>query len=304
MVSGTAFAVPTMNEAANLLRTGQADRAAEAYEAILAEDPENDIAWFQLAMAYHTAGRLEDAVAADTKAATFPRVRFSALYNLACAQSLLGDKDAAAATLQTALDAGFLDYDLVKTDPDLEGVRDKLKRELPHARTYTPFRGANGVKLAYSVLLPQGYDPAKTYPALFAFPPGSGGPATADWAVANLWGESNTQGWIVVVPVAPEDGWISHPAHHALEDLLDQILETHRIQDKQFHLAGFSEGAGPPVPTRECPGSTSRPSCWRPLPTGLAGMTMSWRRSRYRCTSGWGARMKAPCWTRSGPRPT
>src|SRR5262249_39047762 len=47
----------------------------------------------------------------------------TSLYNEACALSLDGKKDAALDTLQKALDAGFDQPDLFRTDDDLDAVR-------------------------------------------------------------------------------------------------------------------------------------------------------------------------------------
>ncbi|MCP6755752.1 hypothetical protein NL533_29430, partial [Klebsiella pneumoniae] len=47
----------------------------------------------------------------------------TSLYNEACALSLDGKKDAALDTLQKALDAGFDQPDIFRTDDDLDNVR-------------------------------------------------------------------------------------------------------------------------------------------------------------------------------------
>lgn len=47
-----------------------------------------------------------------------------ALYNAACASSLLGDKTGAVRYLENAVKAGFDDTELMKSDPNLENIRD------------------------------------------------------------------------------------------------------------------------------------------------------------------------------------
>src|SRR5579864_7971674 len=61
-----------------------------------------------------------------------------------------------------------------------------------------------GTTVQYKVVLPNGYDPAKTYPAVLAFP---GGPQTMDMVEATLernWhSQAERLGYIVIIPAAP-----------------------------------------------------------------------------------------------------
>ena len=50
-----------------------------------------------------------------------------ASYNLACSHSRLGDQDEATQALETAWRAGFRDTELIRNDPDLEGLRASKK---------------------------------------------------------------------------------------------------------------------------------------------------------------------------------
>ena len=45
----------------------------------------------------------------------------------------------------------------------------------------------SGVKLHYKVVLPNGYDPAKTYPAVLAFPGGEQSMETVERTLENNW---------------------------------------------------------------------------------------------------------------------
>ena len=47
----------------------------------------------------------------------------AALYNMACAYAVLGEKPAALTVLEALLDAGFDQYDAVRQDPDLAPLR-------------------------------------------------------------------------------------------------------------------------------------------------------------------------------------
>src|SRR5579871_150536 len=66
-------------------------------------------------------------------------------------------------------------------------------------------KDVDGTTIHYKVVLPSGYDPAKTYPTVLAFP---GGPQTMDMVEGTL--ERNwvllgeRLGYIVVIPAAPD----------------------------------------------------------------------------------------------------
>ena len=44
-------------------------------------------------------------------------------YNIACAQSLLGDAPSSLLWMKTALDEGFRDFNLINSDSDLDNAR-------------------------------------------------------------------------------------------------------------------------------------------------------------------------------------
>jgi hypothetical protein len=114
----------------------------------------------------------------------------------------------------------------------------------PTKHEYEWLTARNGVRIGYRIVLPSGYDASRTYPAFVSFAPGSGGPASSDWAIENVWGDESAQrGWIAVHLVAPDDGWQNHPSHHALEEFLGNVHGDHRIEGGKFHLVGFREGS-------------------------------------------------------------
>jgi len=239
-------APPSMERAQKLADRKRWDEAAEAFAAITQANPENGEAWFRLAYARHSLGDHSGAAAANERASEFALYRPTALYNLACARSLLGELEEASAALDGALEAGFLDFDLLQTDADLEALREVRALPLPASRTYEQLRGRNGVVVPYVVQLPADYDPGREYPALVAFSPGGGGPLATAWALEELWGSAAApSGWIVIHPVAPENGWMNHPSHHALNDLLRKMKKEHSIQGGKFHLFGFGTGCRP-----------------------------------------------------------
>src|SRR5947209_19667309 len=62
----------------------------------------------------------------------------------------------------------------------------------------------SGTKLQYKVILPNGYDPAKAYPAILAFPGGPQAMSMVEGTVARNWREqAESLGYIVIVPAAP-----------------------------------------------------------------------------------------------------
>ncbi len=236
----------TLRDASRMISNGDYARAIERLEDLTEREPRNDLAWFELARATHMKGDYVRALELGRKAAEFPRIRANALYNLACTHALLGDEDRAAATLTKALDEGYLDYDGLKSDPDLAGILKKQLVRFPKEQTYTSFSGRNGVKYSYHLILPEGYDPKKSYPALAVFPPGGGGPAAADWLIESVYGnEPSKHGMIVLTMTTPANGWINHPSHHALEDLLRKIRKDHKIDGDEFHVVGFGWGSRP-----------------------------------------------------------
>ena len=100
-----------------------------------------------------------------------------------------------------------------------------------------------GTTVHYKVVLPNGYDPAREYPAILAF---GGGPQTMDTVdrvlAGNLRAESEKRGYIVVAPAAPDDELFFEDGARIFPEFLKMILADYRIQGNKFHLAGPSNG--------------------------------------------------------------
>ncbi len=79
------------NDAMGLLKKKDYDKSIEAYKKILASEPEDRIA----------------------------------LYNVACAYALKGDKPNALEFLKKSVEAGFVDYGHMEKDPDLDSLREE-----------------------------------------------------------------------------------------------------------------------------------------------------------------------------------
>lgn len=113
-----------LDRADRALERGSWDEAAGLFERLCALEPDNADFAVQHAMSLHRAGHYEAAAAAHRRAAQFDVVRAPALFNLACAEALLGNTDAALDALGEAIDAGWRDRQAMRTDPDLASIRD------------------------------------------------------------------------------------------------------------------------------------------------------------------------------------
>lgn len=234
-----------LDQAAKLREAGKLTQAEEAYAAICEASPETGEAWFFLGYVRHASGDLEGAILAGQRAAEFPDLRATALYNVACAQSLAGQLDAAAFSLEEALAAGFADFDLMEVDADLAALRAAGSLPGPTVHAFQHKRSPNGVTVPYFILEPEGYDPERSYPAFLVFSPGAGTRAV-DWAIDEFFGDSAAGADRLVVFVAPpERGWMTHPTHHALEDVLKRIKKSHKIEGSAFHFVGLLAGTDP-----------------------------------------------------------
>src|SRR6184192_3772833 len=95
----------------------------------------------------------------------------------------------------------------------------------------------------YKVVLPNGYDPAKTYPAILAF---GGGPQDMNTIngvlTRNLRAEAEKRGYIVIAPAAPDDDLFFEEGARIFPEFLKMILADYKIQDGKFHIAGPSNG--------------------------------------------------------------
>ena len=100
-----------------------------------------------------------------------------------------------------------------------------------------------GTTVSYKLVLPNGYDAAKTYPAILVF---GGGPQTMntiDGALArNFQAEAEQRGYIVVGPAAPDGDLFFYEGERIFPAFLDTILAAHKIEAGKFHVAGPSNG--------------------------------------------------------------
>jgi poly(3-hydroxybutyrate) depolymerase len=101
----------------------------------------------------------------------------------------------------------------------------------------------SGTTVQYKVVLPNGYDPQKTYPGLLVL---GGGPQTMNTIdgilMRNFRAEAETRGYIVVAPAAPGGQLFFESGARIFPDFLKMVLAEYKIQNGKFHIAGPSNG--------------------------------------------------------------
>ena len=100
-----------------------------------------------------------------------------------------------------------------------------------------------GVDVHYKVVLPDGYDAAKTYPAIVVL---GGGPQTMDTIdrtlERNFRVEAERRGYIVVAPAAPGGALFFEGGERIFPAFLQAVLRDYRVDGGKFHIAGPSNG--------------------------------------------------------------
>ena len=100
-----------------------------------------------------------------------------------------------------------------------------------------------GFTVQYKVVLPDGYDATKTYPAIIAL---GGGPQTMNSVDGtlnrNFRAEAEKRGYIVVGVAAPDGNLFFEDGARIFPEFLKMILSDYKIRDGKFHIAGPSNG--------------------------------------------------------------
>lgn len=112
-----------------------------------------------------------------------------------------------------------------------------------HAELIEKTKTVAGTTVHYKVVLPNGYDPAKAYPAILAL---GGGPQTMNTIdsilTRNFRAEAERRGYIVVAPAAPDGELFFEGGARIVPEFLKMILADYKIQGGKFHIAGPSNG--------------------------------------------------------------
>src|SRR5262245_5934582 len=100
-----------------------------------------------------------------------------------------------------------------------------------------------GFTVEYKVVLPDGYDASKTYPAIIAL---GGGPQSMNTVnnilTRNFQTEAEKRGYIVIAPAAPDGELFFENGARIFPEFLKMIMADYKIQDGKFHIAGPSNG--------------------------------------------------------------
>src|SRR5262245_14460976 len=110
------------------------------------------------------------------------------------------------------------------------------------AKVFDKTAEIGGLRVQYKILLPKDYDPAKAYPAILAFPPGS---QTMDMVLTTLqqnWLQADRRGYIVVIPAAPLGRPFVSEGAKIFPEFIEKLLQEYKVRDNKFHVAGMSNG--------------------------------------------------------------
>jgi poly(3-hydroxybutyrate) depolymerase len=101
----------------------------------------------------------------------------------------------------------------------------------------------SGLQVTYKVVLPNGYDPARTYPVILVF---GGGPQTlrtAEGTVNSVWREeAERRGYVVISPGTPNGALFFESADRIFPEFLDMIVREYKVAPGRLHIAGISNG--------------------------------------------------------------
>jgi poly(3-hydroxybutyrate) depolymerase len=112
-----------------------------------------------------------------------------------------------------------------------------------HAEELSLTKDVSGTNLRYKVVLPNGFDPEKTYPGVIALGGGAQSMRTVDRTLSrNFRDEAEQRGYIVIAPAAPRGQVFFREAASIIPEFLDMVLADYKIQDGKFHVAGPSNG--------------------------------------------------------------
>lgn len=116
-----------LQEASIAQRGGDVAGALAIYRELVAANAADAEAWLNLGTLALTAKQYPDAIRALTRAADAPAQRTNALYDLACAYAVTGERDRAFDAIERAVKNGFTQKAFLANDPDLASLRDDAR---------------------------------------------------------------------------------------------------------------------------------------------------------------------------------
>jgi poly(3-hydroxybutyrate) depolymerase len=99
-----------------------------------------------------------------------------------------------------------------------------------------------GLKVAYRVDLPNGFDPARAYPTLLVFTGGGQTMNIVEQTLGDWRSEAERRGYIVVSPAAPDGLLFFQGGDRIFPEFLDMILRDYKVKGGKLFLAGHSNG--------------------------------------------------------------
>jgi poly(3-hydroxybutyrate) depolymerase len=101
----------------------------------------------------------------------------------------------------------------------------------------------NGVTVHYKIVLPKGYDAAREYPVIVAFPPGGQDMGLVDNRLQANWrAEAEHRGYIVISPAAPDGQLFFEQGSRVFPQFIEQIVKDFKVRDGKLIVAGASNG--------------------------------------------------------------
>jgi poly(3-hydroxybutyrate) depolymerase len=118
-----------------------------------------------------------------------------------------------------------------------------IASQFASAEVLDKVKNISGVLVHYKLILPNGYNPAKAYPAVLAFP---GGPQTMNivqGTVERNWRvQAEQRGYIVVVPAAPGGDLFFEEGARVFPKFITDLMTDFKVDGGKFHIAGMSNG--------------------------------------------------------------
>jgi poly(3-hydroxybutyrate) depolymerase len=119
----------------------------------------------------------------------------------------------------------------------------QLVCQLASAEVQDKVKNIGGVSVHYKLILPNGYDPAKEYPAVLAFPGGPQTMSVVEGTVERNWrAQAERRGYIVVVPAAPDGDLFFEEGARVFPEFVTKLLADFKVDGGKFHIAGMSNG--------------------------------------------------------------
>jgi poly(3-hydroxybutyrate) depolymerase len=115
--------------------------------------------------------------------------------------------------------------------------------QIASAEMHDKVETIGGVLVHYKLVLPNGFDPARAYPAVLAFPGGSQSMGLAQGMVDGIWrAQAEKRGYIVVVPAAPDGDLFFEDGARVFPEFVTKLLAEFRVEGGKFNVAGMSNG--------------------------------------------------------------